>query len=315
MAAFLKASPPEENAAPLYLEAFYEFAPQEMVDLLYPDLSQEEKKKRHDTFRPRTKEHWRLEEAWEKDPKSVDAAAVDAWLANYDLGFEVLAAAQLRAECFFQPGRSFHSLWPHIQAARAVGNVVVWRTRRDIERGDLERPLQDLKLLLRLSRDLQVRGGLVAQFVTIALNERCCELVRMILNAPGVNTAQCDGLLALLAEHEAKALDAFVEGNRAEYINSRQALHDLQHRTGTFDPKTMKDDLQLAGDVTSPLACIKFFAELGGNNPNVSAKMAALQGKLLPGAWTGGKMLSDEDYAKEVAPGDSRFAHDHDRAP
>ena len=35
---------------------------------------------------------------------------------------------------------------------------------------------------------------------------------------------------------------------------------------------------------------------------------AALQAKLLPGAWTGGKMLSDDDYAKEVQTLNDFFA-------
>jgi hypothetical protein len=309
MAAFLKAPPPEENAAPLYLEALYEFAPYEMVDLLFPNLPQDEKKKVYDKFRPRTKEHWRIEDAWEKDPISVDAAAVDAWLPTYDVGFEKLAAAQQRPKCMFQPGRSFHSIWPHTQAARGVARIVVWRTRRDIERGDVERPIQDLKMLLRLSRDEQVRGGIVAQLVAIALNHKGCELTRMILNAPGATSSQCDQILALLTEHESKAIDSFVEGNRAEYITCRQAIHDLQHRTGTFDPKTLKEELQITGDVTSPLTCLKFFADMGGSSEKQMAKVAPrLQGALLPGAWQGGKMLSDEDYAKEVAALNGFFA-------
>ena len=90
---------------------------------------------------------------------------------------------------------------------------------------------------LRLNRDLQVRGPAVAQLVSVALDHQCCDLVQLILNAPDINVQQCDQLLVLLAEHEANAIDAFAEGNRAEYIHCRQALHDLQHRTGDFAPK------------------------------------------------------------------------------
>jgi hypothetical protein len=165
----------------------------------------------------------------------------------------------------------------------------------------LERPIQDLKMLLRLSRDLQVRSVLVAQFVADALDRGCCERVRELLNAPNVSTRQCDQLLALVVEHEAKSVDGFVEGNRAEYIGSRQALHDLQHRTGSFDPQVMRDEMGIDGDVTSPLACIKAFTDLGFKPQRLAQVTARLQGALLPGAWQGGKMLSDEDYAKEVA--------------
>ena len=80
-------------------------------------------------------------------------------------------------------------------------------------------------------------------------------MVSAILTAPGVQTRHCDRLLALLAEHEAKRIDAFAEGNRADYICYRLALHDLQHRTGSFDPQLMQDIWGRSGDMTSPLAC------------------------------------------------------------
>ena len=101
---------------------------------------------------------YRIDEAWEKDPKSVDMAAVDAWLADYDVGFQKLAAAQQRPRCVFQTGLRIDTLTAHSQAARQVARVALWRTRRDIERGDSERPIEDLKTVLRLSRDLRPRG-------------------------------------------------------------------------------------------------------------------------------------------------------------
>jgi hypothetical protein len=228
-------------------------------------------------------------------------AAVDAWLAEFDVGFQKLAMAQRRPKCVFQTGRSLTTLLLHVEGARQVARAVVWRTRRDIQRGDLERPFQDLKMLLRLSHDLQARGGMMVQLTSSVIERHhCCELVRMILNAPDIDARQCDRLLALLADHETKAIDALVEGTRAEYIHMRQGLHDLQHRTGSFDPRFMRDEWELSGDVNSPLACIKFITDMGGSSPQIMAKVGRLKNELLPGAWSGGKMLSDEEYAKEV---------------
>jgi hypothetical protein len=137
--------------------------------------------------------------------------------------------------------------------------------------------------------------------VGVALDEQSFELVRTTLNAPGITANHCDRLLALLTEHEEKLIDMFAEGNRAEYITSRQALHDLQHRTGTFDPKFMKDELQISGDVQSPLACIRFFMDFGAITPDQSTKRTTrLMASLLPGALQGGKLLSDANYAEEV---------------
>jgi len=300
LAEFLKAPLVADNAAPLYLDALREFSPMEMLEL-FPDLSLEEKKQVHLRNSLRYKEQRRLEDAWEKDPQSVDNAAVDAWLAKYDTGFEKLAVAQQRPKCMFQTGVSFASPVPHNQVVRQVAWVVEWRTRRDIQRGDLERPLQDLKMLFRLTRDLRVRGVLVAHFVASAVDGQCCERVRTILNAPGIDVGHCDSLLTLLAEHETKAIDAFLEANRAEYILCRQGIHDLQHRTGDFDPKSMRDELGISGDVTSPLTCLKIITDSGWDSRQKLVEWtAAAKGALLPGAWQGGKMLSDEDYAKEI---------------
>jgi hypothetical protein len=306
LAEFLKAPPDGQNAAPLYLDALSEFSSEVLMTCVWPQRegpSGTEALRLMEVFQQRSDQYSRFEEAWEKDPKSVDHAAVDAWLAEYETGFKKLALAEQRPQCVFQTGRSLQSPFPHIEAAREVARVVTWRTRRDLQRGDFQRPLEDLQTLLRLSRDLRPRGAAVCQLVSIAVDGICCEqMVPAILTAPAVEARHCDRLLTLLAEHEANRIDAFVEGNRADYITARLALHDLQHRTGSFDPQLMQDIWGRSGDMTSPLACFRIFADLGGgSNPEQLAKLAAtLQGKLLPGAWSGGKMLSDEDYAHEA---------------
>jgi hypothetical protein len=154
-----------------------------------------------------------------------------------------------------------------------------------------------------------VRGVFVSQLVSDAVDARCCELATAVLNAPTITTRHCDRLLALFAEHEANAIDSFLEGNRAEYISSRQALHDLQNRTGTFDPQFMKDELAIDGDTNSPLTCIDYIHGSSGlKSERMAKKIARLQAALLPGAMTGGKMLSNENYAKEVAALNTSFA-------
>ena len=73
--------------------------------------------------------------------------------------------------------------------------------------------------MLRLNRDLRPRGALISQFVSTAVDGICCkQIVPLILTAPGIETRHCDRLLALLTEHEAKAIDPFWEGTRADYF-------------------------------------------------------------------------------------------------
>jgi hypothetical protein len=131
----------------------------------------------------------------------------------------------------------------------------------------------------------------------------------LIIDARTIDSRQCDRLLALFIDHDANTVDPFVEGNRSEYISSRQGLYDLQHRTGSFDPKFMKEQWQISGDTTSPLACVKLFTDLWGvSEQELPQAAAGLQAALLPGAWQGGKMLSDENYAKEVEAVNRFFA-------
>ena len=48
-----------------------------------------------------------------------------------------------------------------------------------------------------------------------------------MLGAPGLTVEHCNRMLDLLREHEARSIDAYSEGLRAEYISSRATLHGL----------------------------------------------------------------------------------------
>lgn len=317
LAEFLKAPPDEENAALFYLDALFEFEELSYCyvpsGLKWPEYP-EEVKRRVEITRQRWGEERGFREAREKDSKSVDMSAVDAWLAGYNVGFQKLAAAQQRPKCVFQTGLRIDTLLVHTQAVRQVARAALWRTRRDIERGDFERPIQDLKTVLRMSRDLRPRGGLISQLVSIAVDGICCrQIVPAILTAPNVETRHHDRVLALLVEHEAEAVDPFWEGVRADYFMSRYFLHDLQHRTGTFDPRRMKEYFGIKGSVDSWVTCIRITNDLGGGGREGNEKLMVLASRLktsgsaetegdalLPSAWTGGKVFSDDNYTKHV---------------
>jgi hypothetical protein len=313
LADFLTAPPVQENAAPLYLDAFCEF--HFTMEFFFPELTEDEKRQKFLNFRPRNNKLYEFERAWERNPKSLDFNAVDAWLTEHDVGFQKIAAAQARPKCIFQTGRKIDSYLVHTWVARRVATIVQWRVRLDVNRNELDRPIQDVETLLRLSRDLKPRGSTQCQVVSNRLESLyCCTyLVPAILGAPSVNIRHCDRLLALLAEHEAQSIDAFQEANRADYFCDRQALHDLQHRTGNFDPLRMKQQAEVQGDVTSPLTCIKLLVSLTNGSRLAGEKYGELARSdkplngdesekitLLPGAWSGGKLLSDGDYANEA---------------
>jgi hypothetical protein len=309
---FLDAPSPEENAAPLYLDALFEFGSETSFCFCHQGESpQSDTKRRMQIADQRCQEYLRFDEAWQKDPASVDLAAVDAWLQGYETGFEKLARAQRRPACAFETGVGLASLLPHAQAARQVARVAEWRIRRDLARGDFERPIQAVEMVLRLSRDLRPRGHEVCQLVSVSLDVACCQqMVPAILTAPRITAQHCDRLSAALARHEAEARDPFLEATRVHYIVDRTALHDLQNHTGMFDPQYMKEVLEVRGPVDSPFTCLIVLLQLGDYGDRLAREKygdlatltpeEAFAHPLVRGRSVDGKLRSEDDYAKEV---------------
>jgi len=308
VADFFKAPSPERNAAKLYLRAFLAFESHVLV-CFWPagEVPLEEDERLQRVYQQRGNIEIRLDEAWKRDPKSVDRREVDSWLAEYEAGFEQVAIAQQRPECVFQPGIGPLALLPHAHTARQVTRVAKWRTRRDTERGNLERPIRDLETTLRLSRDLQDRGGMICQLVSVAIDGICCgELVSSVLRADGIQKGHCSRLLAILDAHETESRCRFVEGIRAEYVMARKILYDFQHHTGDISPQSLKD-LQVRGP-DSPLTWLKLLNSLVdfGAGPIATEKYGN-RGAGIPSnhpfitGWTiNGKLMSDADYAREI---------------
>ena len=308
VAEFLAPIPEAENAAPLYLEALVEFDI-DVLSLLVSDKERLESiwKQRRPAQTRRNDQYTRFDEAWGKDPRSVNVAEVDAWLAEYEAGFKKLALAQQRPGCVFPTEYRIESLLPHVHACRWVVRVVAWRTRRDVQRGDFDRPIQGVETVLRLSRDVRNKGTFIAQLVGIAVDDICCQqVIPEILLAPGLRREHCDRLLAAMARHEAEAPDSFLEGYRTEYLLARNILYDFQHRTGTFDKEQMKQ-MRWSGPVDSQLKSIHLLVDLSfggrlakekygrGAGPGplgASAKLLELDRRL--------KAMTAADYSNEA---------------
>jgi len=302
--AMLEPIPDSENAAVLYPDALFEFSAE--VGHLFPPA---ERQRREPIARRRWDQFVRLDEARRKDPKSVDPRAVDAWLAEHETGFKKLALAQQRPRCAFPTEYRIESLLGHVQPTRQVARVVQWQTRRDLQRGNFERPIQRVEMVLRLSRDQRRRGEHLAQLVSVAIEAICYQHVILeILLAPGVRPEHCDRLLAALARHDAEAADPFAVGYRTEYLIARTFLFDFQHRD---DPavKQRITRLGLAGPADSPLTWIRLLTALGaGGGPLAKEKYGAgIEGGREAGAVARLKELEGqinamtaEDYAKQA---------------
>jgi RNA polymerase sigma factor (sigma-70 family) len=226
VAAFFAAPSDEENAAPRYLDALFEFGRE--LEVCFPEGPDRESRKR--AADERAGRFIPVFQAWRNNPASVPAARIDAVVAEYDTGFRKLDWAQRRPQCVFETGIGVTARIPHAQAAGQVGRVARLKVRRELERGEIEAALRDLARLLRLSRDLRPRGVMIVDIAAGALDQAAVDgVVGPMLAAPGLSAAHCDRLLALLSEHESRSVDPYSEGLRAEYLSHRTTLHDLVH--------------------------------------------------------------------------------------
>ena len=83
VAAFFDAPPPDENAAPRYLEALFEFGPQ--VEVCFPEGS--DRQSRTKAVEQRLGRFQSVFQAWSKDPRTVPVASIDAVVSEFDTGF------------------------------------------------------------------------------------------------------------------------------------------------------------------------------------------------------------------------------------
>jgi len=264
VAAFFAAPPPQENAAPRYLDALFEFGVEMAV--CFPEGPDRESRKL--AALNRSRRFGELSQALKKAPDTVPAAAIDALLDEYDTGFRKLDWAQQRPRCVFQTAISATTQIPHAQVARQVARVAALKVRRELDRGELDAALRDVARLLRLSRDLLPRGVMITDLVSAAVDVSVAkEGIVPLLTTPGLTVAHCDRLLALLAEHEARSLDPYTESLRAEYVCNRATLHDL-----VFGQDRLRKDWNSSGNpavrsIVAEIAEPTMFAVLASGAP------------------------------------------------
>jgi hypothetical protein len=232
VASYFGEIPPRQNAAPLYLDALFEFGA-EMASC-FP--AGPETDARSAAARERSQRLQPLLRAFNQDRASVDRAAVRTLLEGYETGFQKLAQAQKRPQCVFENGIGIKTLLPHVQVCRQVAQIASLRALASIERNDLTTPADDLARVLRMSRDLEARGFMITQIVCSAMIVVTAkDLVIPLLSSPRLRGTQCNRLIKILTDHEAHALDGYSEAVKAEYLVARSALFDLAGRPGDRD--------------------------------------------------------------------------------
>jgi RNA polymerase sigma factor (sigma-70 family) len=264
LATFFAAPTPEENAAPRYLEALFEFGPQ--VEVCFPEGA--DRQSRAQAVEQRLARFFPLFQSWSKEESSVPAATIDAMLSEFDTGFRKLDWAQQRPRCVFQAAIGSTARIPHAQVVSNVVRVARLKVRRELERGELDAAIRDLARLLRLARDLLPRGVMITAIVSSSAERGTIEhVVLPMLTAKGLTALHCDRMLALLREHEARSVDAYSEGLRAEYVSNRATLHDLIFEQGRLRKEWESFGNQVGPSIVAEIAEPVLMSALAGNAP------------------------------------------------
>ena len=228
VAKFFEAPPRDQNAAPLYLDALFEF--DSAVAICFPEGP--DRARRRQAVQARSKQYGELSNRLHNDPKSVAISEVDSLIKLYETGFRKLAEAQRRERCVFEPGVGLDALLPHVQSARQIARVASLKVQRAVQRGDFVAATHEVDAVLRLVRDLRPRGFVINQLVADAITQVvCASMIRNILASPALRSEHCDRLLEVLIKHEARSIDGYLEGLRASYVTTRVTLRDVvQHQ-------------------------------------------------------------------------------------
>jgi predicted Ser/Thr protein kinase len=236
LARYFEAPVWEDNAAPLYLKAFFEFSPD--VVGCFPEST---RAKQYQVAKDRSDRFWKLLGRWGKDRRSVPDDQFAPVLEEFNTGFELLRQAQRKRDCVFEIGAGLGALLPHAQPSRMVADVEVHRARRDLERGRIDDVIADVAMTLRLARDVNHRGVDMTFLVGCAIDAIICEeVVRPILLHPDITKEQCARLIAVLRERDRDRDADLRRAFQGEYVTTRVMLHDFQYRVGDFSRDTLR---------------------------------------------------------------------------
>ena len=217
-----EAVPRGRNAAPLYLDAMFEFVPN--VDAYFPPGK--ERGRRRDLAQGRFERLLGAGEAIDQPPVSAPDGAADAVVAELAEGFRKLAEAQKRDRCVFETAVGIMGTQPYAHASRTIARAAALKARRELERGEIDAVVDDARVVLRLGRDLRRRGNLITQLLAAQVAATAAEKIALpALAAPGLKPEHCDRLIAALLDPRDDAVDPYAECIATEYVAVRALLH------------------------------------------------------------------------------------------
>lgn len=222
--------PPETNAAPLYLDAMYEFSP--LMETCFPE---DIRAQRTAAVRDRADRFLKFQIARETGKGSRGDAELDAMLREYSVAYQKLVLAQQRPNCVFEIGWDSASSIPLVFASRSALRFIKLKVEREVALGRFDQAVASIGVALRFSRDLRRRTPSVYQAVAQALDSLAFQTAIIpILRSPKLPISHCDQLIKLLTQHEAtlEQINPYLTGLRGDYIIRVLLLQQMRDRSG-----------------------------------------------------------------------------------
>ena len=189
VAALFTAPHTDLNAAPLYLDALFEFGPEPAV--CFPEGAETTQRKQVAERRSRAIDD--LFSEFGKDPASVSNQAMDGLVAELE---PALARSRTPRPAAMRVRSSLGYVCPTAPCEPGAEGCPLGgdEDRRCLDRGEVDQPLHDLEVVLRLTRDLRPRGSLICQIIATSIGEiAMSEIIPALWPAPRCATSTRDG--------------------------------------------------------------------------------------------------------------------------
>jgi hypothetical protein len=161
---------------------------------------------------------------------------IDDVLTRAAVAVDLIDTAQRKPKCVFVTGLRADSVMPHLVALQTVSRLAVLQLRQAETTGDFKQTETAVQRSLRISSDIQPRGPVVGQLVSMAIEQKTLDSIqRLTLADSRLTVAQVDRLMELLQTHQRQVSERVQEGLKVEFICSRNCIEDLQTGRLTLD--------------------------------------------------------------------------------
>jgi hypothetical protein len=216
---------PEDNGATLYFLALADIS--ENMDFVYPP---DEWAKRLPRVKALAKDIGDLCDPEKLKAGSVPMSEIERVLKLAKPALHKVDQAQQKKRCIFVSGMGFDSLAPHVQDARQICRADCLHIYHAQMKDDFTEAEQSIKRSLRFASDLRLRGLMVNQLVSFAIENIILEdIADYTLKQKSLKSKQCDRLMVLLADRQRLLKPALTEGLKMEYIICRNTINDFQN--------------------------------------------------------------------------------------